>query len=186
VRVVFLALSALSSPRAVAARRASRLLDPTWTTLALLAATAWLVPCTLGRYCRVAQLERRLRVVTVIACAYLVATRLQSSIRSRLHSDQARRPPVHRSTLAPTTSRSAARPLDSRRRESAARAVATAALTSGAARPVVRSLRQRRTARRAPVPLAAVGLWLLPTRGGTAEIGTLLIPHASSVFASTS
>jgi hypothetical protein len=49
-----------------------------WTTIALLAATAWLVPWY-GLWALLpASLSssRRLRVVTLLACAYLVATRL--------------------------------------------------------------------------------------------------------------
>ena len=80
MRVVFLALFGAVFALALwrAARGADWLDSYGWTTLALLAATAWLVPWY-GLWALLpASLSssRRLRVVTVIACAYLVATRL--------------------------------------------------------------------------------------------------------------
>ena len=80
VRVAFLALFGAVFTLALwrAARGADWLDSYGWTTLALLAATAWLVPWY-GLWALLpASLSssRRLRVVTVIACAYLVATRL--------------------------------------------------------------------------------------------------------------
>jgi len=49
-----------------------------WTTLALLAGTAWLLPCTACWALLPASLSssRRLRIATLIACAYLVTIRL--------------------------------------------------------------------------------------------------------------
>ena len=80
VRVAFLALFGCVFALALwrAARGADWLACYGWATLALLAATAWLVPWY-GLWALLpASLSpsRRLRVATVIACAYLVATRL--------------------------------------------------------------------------------------------------------------
>jgi hypothetical protein len=80
VRVAFLALFgcvfALELWRA--ARGADWLSCYGWSTLALLAATAWLVPWYGLWVLLPASLSpsRRLRLATVIGCAYLVATRL--------------------------------------------------------------------------------------------------------------
>jgi hypothetical protein len=80
VRIAFLALfgCVLGLTLWRAARGADWLDSYGWTTLALLAATAWLVPWY-GLWALLpASLSssRRLRLVTVLACAYLVATHL--------------------------------------------------------------------------------------------------------------
>ena len=81
MRVAFLALfGCVVAARALAALRAApHWLDCYgWATLALLAATAWLVPWY-GLWALLpASLSpsRRLRLATLIGCAYLVAMRL--------------------------------------------------------------------------------------------------------------